>query len=132
MANVLIVEDDPDTLEISTEVLEAAGHQVRKGANGEEGLDSLSVGPHPDCLLLDVDMPVLSGPGMAHRMLMHDAGQENIPILLVSGREDLAELARRMGTPYFLSKGSHEYGKMLLEILDRALRERRAPSPAAV
>jgi hypothetical protein len=32
-------------------------------------------------------MPVLSGPEMAHRMLLHDAGEEKIPILLVSGRE---------------------------------------------
>jgi len=47
--------------------------------------------------VLDVDMPVLGGPGMAHKMLLHDAGEQNIPILLMSAREDLAQVAGRMG-----------------------------------
>jgi hypothetical protein len=29
---------------------------------------------------------------MAHKMLLHDAGEERIPILLMSGREDLPRL----------------------------------------
>jgi CheY-like chemotaxis protein len=41
MANVLIVDDDSDTVEVSTELLESAGHRVRSGYNGEEGLKSL-------------------------------------------------------------------------------------------
>ncbi|HEX7604813.1 MAG TPA: response regulator [Polyangiaceae bacterium] len=129
MANVLIVDDDADILDASVELLESAGHRVRQGTNGAEGLESLDSGPHPDCILMDVDMPVMTGPGMAHHMLLHDAGQEKIPILLVSARDDLEELARRMGTPYFLSKTAPEYGKDLLRILDTALRERRVPSP---
>ncbi|HEX7601405.1 MAG TPA: response regulator [Polyangiaceae bacterium] len=128
MANVLIVDDDADTMQLSTEILEAAGHQIRKGSNGEEGLKSLDGAPLPDCVLLDVEMPVLSGPGMVHRMLLHDAGEEDIPILLVSGRQDLPRIAERMGTPYFLSKATEDYGKALLTVLERALRERKAPS----
>lgn len=130
MANVLIVDDDSDTVEASTHLLEASGHRVQTGYNGEEGLKSLGEGKLPDCVLLDVDMPVLSGPGMAHRMLLHDAGEENIPIVLLSARADLAEIAARVGTPYFLTKASTDYGDRLLELLDRALRERVAPAPA--
>jgi FixJ family two-component response regulator len=130
MANVLIVDDDFDMVAASKELLESAGHQIRVGHSGREGLSSLSGAPLPDCLLLDVDMPVLNGPGMAHEMLLHDAGEENIPILLVSGREDLPALAARMGTPYFLRKASADYGEVLLRILDRALSERHAPSSA--
>jgi hypothetical protein len=63
-------------------------------------------------------------------MLLHDAGEEKIPILLVSGRENLPEVAGRMGTPYFLMKASPDYGEVLLKILARALRERRAPATA--
>jgi FixJ family two-component response regulator len=80
--------------------------------------------------LLDVDMPVLSGPGMAHQMLLHDAGEEGIPILLVSGRGDLSKVAEQMGTPYFLAKATPGYGQALFRILDQALRERRAPTSA--
>jgi CheY-like chemotaxis protein len=130
MSNVLIVDDSRDAVEVTTELLESAGHRVQKGYNGEEGLKSLGAGPLPDCVLLDVDMPVLSGPGMAHQMLLHDAGEERIPILLVSGRGDLSEVAARMKTPYFLRKATDDYGKVLLAILDRALRERRPPAAA--
>jgi CheY-like chemotaxis protein len=130
MANVLIVDDDSDTVEVSTELLEASGHRVQSGYNGEEGLKSLGEGKLPDCVLLDVDMPVLNGPGMAHQMLLHDAGEEKIPILLVSARSDLSEIARLIGTPYFLAKASTDYGDNLIGLLERALRERLAPAPA--
>jgi CheY-like chemotaxis protein len=130
MANVLIVDDDFDIVDISRELLESAGHRVRIAHTGEEGLASLSTAPLPDCVLLDVEMPVLDGPGMAHKMLRHDAGEETIPILLVSGRDDLSAVAARMGTPYFLKKASADYGEVLLRILSRALSERRAPASA--
>jgi CheY-like chemotaxis protein len=127
MANVLIVDDDSDLVEISTELLALSGHRVQTGYNGEEGLKSLGKGKLPDCVLLDVDMPVLNGPEMAHQMLLHDAGEEKIPIVLVSARADLPEVARRVGTRYFLAKASADYGVNLLGTLDRALRERLAP-----
>lgn len=130
MANILIVDDDLSTVEISTEMLESSGHRVRTGRNGHEGLASLGVGELPDCVLLDVDMPGLNGPGMVRQMLLHDAGQETIPVVLVSARRDLADVARRVGTPYFLAKASVSYSDNLLTLLDRALRERRAPRPA--
>ena len=130
MANVLIVDDHVDTVELETDLLESAGHRVQTGFNGAEGLKSLAKGRLPDCIVLDVDMPVLSGPAMAHEMLLHDAGGEKIPIVLVSGRDDLAAVAGRMGTPYFLTKGTPGYATSLLEILGRALGERRPPAAA--
>jgi CheY-like chemotaxis protein len=130
MANVLIVDDDSDTVEVSAQLLESCGHRVQTGYNGEEGLKSLGRGRLPDCVLLDVDMPVMNGPAMAHRMLLHDAGEEKIPIVLVSARDDLAEIATRMGTPYFLRKATADYGDVLLKVLDRALLERRPPASA--
>lgn len=129
MANVLIVDDDVEMADASRDLLESAGHSVRIGHNGEEGLASLSSDP-PDCVLLDLDMPVLDGPGMAHRMRLHDAGEERIPILLVSGRDDLRAVAARIGTPYFIAKARADYGERLLMMLDRALSERCAPTCA--
>jgi CheY-like chemotaxis protein len=130
MATILIVDDDLDTVEVTSDLLRSSGHQVKTGYNGQEGLKSLDAGQLPDCVLLDVDMPVLSGPGMVHQMLLHDAGEEKIPIVLVSSRADLTEVAARVGTPYFLAKASTDYSDNLLELLERALRERLAPDPS--
>ena len=128
MANLLLVDDDGDLIETLAEVLRDSGHDVRTACDGEDGLRALHDAPLPDVIVLDVDMPVLSGPGMAHAMLLHDAGQERIPVMLVSGSPDLEQVAERMGTPYFLAKGGQV--KEFLDTLGRAVRERVAPSSA--
>jgi FixJ family two-component response regulator len=130
MANLLIVDDDLEMADASRQLLESVGHRIRVGHNGEEGLASLSTAPLPECLLLDLDMPVLDGQGMARQMRLRDGGQENIPIVLVSGRSDLPAVAARMGTPYFVKKACADYGAALLEMLARALLERRPPTSA--
>ncbi len=130
MANVLIVDDDVDTADACRELLEFAGHHIRIVHNGEEGLASLSADTLPDCVLLDLDMPVLNGEGMARQMLLRGAGAEAIPILLVSGRSDLPAVAAQIGTPYFIAKASTDYCDVVLNILDRALVERRGPAAA--
>ena len=128
MSNLLLVDDDGDLIETLAEVLRRVGHDVRTASDGVQGLHALHDAPLPDVVVLDVDMPVLNGPGMAHEMLLHDAGQEHIPVMLVSGSPDLAQIAGRMGTPYFLTKGANL--KEFLDVLGRAVRERLAPSSA--
>jgi DNA-binding NtrC family response regulator len=128
MAHLLLVDDDDDIVDIFAQFLRSEGHEVRSASTGEEGLKALRAAPLPDLLVLDVDMPVLGGPGMAHKMLLHDAGEERIPILLMSGREELPQIAARMGTRYFLRKPADS--GQFLEVLDRALRERGAPASA--
>jgi len=128
LAKLLIVDDDFDIVELMTEVLESAGHVVHSGRTGEEGLKVLRASPLPDAILLDVDMPVLGGPAMAHKMLLHDAGEENVPIILCSARSDLPSLASEMGTPYALTKPFEL--SALLTVLQRAIRERVAPASA--
>ena len=128
MAHLLLVDDDDDIVEAIGELLRGEGHEVHSASTGEEGLVVLRASPLPDALVLDVDMPVLGGPGMAHKMLLHDAGEERIPIILMSAREDLPEIARKMGTHYVLKKPATLKG--FLTLLDRALLERDAPSSA--
>jgi CheY-like chemotaxis protein len=103
-------------------------HEVHSASTGEEGLVVLRASPLPDALVLDVDMPVLGGPGMAHKMLLHDAGEENVPIILMSARQDLPQIAREMGTSYVPKKPTTI--DVFLTLLDRTLQERRGPSSA--
>jgi DNA-binding NtrC family response regulator len=128
MANLLLVDDDSDIVEALGDLLREQGHEVHSASTGEEGLLVLRGAVLPDVLMLDVDMPVLGGPGMAHKMLLHDAGEERIPIILMSARDDLSRIAKEMGTPYVLSKPTTI--EAILALLERSLRERRAPTSA--
>jgi DNA-binding response OmpR family regulator len=128
MANLLIVDDDFEILDGLNDALKTEGHAVHTARTGEEGLAVLRSATLPDAILLDVDMPVLSGPGMAHEMFLHDAGEEKIPIVLFSARSDLPAIALKMGTPYSIAKPFKL--DMLLALLERAIRERAAPASA--
>jgi CheY-like chemotaxis protein len=123
----MVVDDDDDLAEIVGMLIEACGHSVRRARDGCEGLRILRE-RLPDVVVLDVEMPNLDGPGMAYEMLVHDAGEEHVPIVLVSGAIELERIAARVGTPYALAKPSS--GDALIAAVERALRERRSPSPA--
>jgi CheY-like chemotaxis protein len=59
-ATVLVIDDDPDTVETMREILEEEGHTVISARNGREGL-ALALAYVPDLVLLDLDMPVMNG-----------------------------------------------------------------------
>lgn len=128
MTNVLIVDDDFDIVDSLSELLTTKGYGVHTAHSGEEGLEVLRSAALPDAILLDVDMPMLGGLGMAHKMMLHDAGEEKIPIVLFSARTDLPELAAEMGTPYSISKPFDMTA--LLTLLGSAIRERIPPASA--
>ena len=63
MADVLVVDDDPDLLELLVFTLEDEGHVVRVANDGDEALHAMSQHA-PDCLVLDIMMPGLDGFGV--------------------------------------------------------------------
>jgi DNA-binding NtrC family response regulator len=126
VADLLVVDDDPDLAESLAALLEEEGHEVRTARNGQEGLELVAQRP-PDLVLLDVEMPVLSGPEMSYRMFIHDVGQEEIPLVLLSGVTNLLEVAQTVGTPYFLPKPCAF--EAIVSLVARGLLERRAPVP---
>jgi DNA-binding response OmpR family regulator len=125
-ADLVVVEDDEDLASLVEMFLIDRGHTVRTARNGEQGLALLN--EHlPDVVIMDVEMPILTGPEMATRMFATNLGQENVPIVIVSGSEGLAAIAARVGTPYYLMKpfspGAY------LDLVERALQERALPRP---
>ena len=125
--NIIIVDDDLDIPHILAEILASLGHRVRVAHDGREGLEMLHE-ELPDALILDVEMPKLTGPEMVYRMIVEDLGMQNIPVVLVSGIVGLTDIARRVGTPYFMEKPFDL--DRLLAILQNALAEKRPPVPA--
>jgi len=126
VANVLIVDDDDDIRSLVSMLVETVGHCVRQATNGREGVEAVAA-QRPDLVLLDVEMPVLTGPEMAYEMFIRNCGSEKIPIILTSGVVGLDEVAEMVGTRYFLAKPYDP--KALLKLVDRTLHERIPPRP---
>lgn len=126
MADLLIVDDDTDTADLLSELLRFDGHATRVANSGMQGLDLLH-DRRPDLVVLDVEMPTLSGPEMALQMFLRDRGLENIPIILCSGVLDLDSVAEEVGTRYFLPKPYDPV--VLMHLIQQVLTERAAPHP---
>jgi CheY-like chemotaxis protein len=58
---VLVVDDDPDLLDVTSFVIENEGMAVETARNGEEALALLRTGRLPELVLLDLMMPVMNG-----------------------------------------------------------------------
>ena len=126
MAAVLIIDDDIDSADALAEIMRAEGHDVRVGFNGQDGL-RLARERIPQVALLDVEMPILDGPGMAYQMFLHDMGLEKVPVVLLSGVTHLQDVAAEVGTPYFLGK-PYRFERVVA-LVGRALSERVSPKP---
>jgi PAS domain S-box-containing protein len=59
--SILTVDDEPDTLELYQAMLTQMGHHVSVAATGYEALRILEQYPLPDLVLMDIQMPVMSG-----------------------------------------------------------------------
>jgi Lrp/AsnC family transcriptional regulator for asnA, asnC and gidA len=80
---ILIVDDDPDFVEIGRLVLEQGGYRVISAANGEQGLAAVRR-DRPALVILDVMMSgILDGLNTSMRMKA-DQGLKTTPILMVS------------------------------------------------
>jgi len=83
MANVLVVDDDPDFVEVVRTILTKSGHTVMTAGNGQQALKQVQAS-RPDVILLDVMMSyVIEGLTVA-RQLRSEAHTQHIPILVVS------------------------------------------------
>lgn len=83
MTTILVVDDDPDFVEITRMILEANGYQVISAANGRQALAQMRQN-RPDLVLLDVMMShVLDGLDVTKEM-QADVELRSIPILMVS------------------------------------------------
>ena len=83
MARVLVVDDDPDFVEITRLILKAEGYQVDTAPNGDMALRLMRSSP-PDVVILDVMMAgVLDGVHVAREMSEDDVLQR-VPVIMVS------------------------------------------------
>ena len=93
MAHTIVVaDDDPDILSIVSMSLETQGWDVHKATNGREAVD-LAKEFHPDLILMDMMMPVMSGYEAVVELKGDDATRQ-IPIVGLSAKAMATDMER--------------------------------------
>jgi two-component system response regulator len=113
---ILLVEDDPDHLELTQDALQEVGtvNRIEVVRDGEAALDYLfrksrysnpELSPRPDLILLDVKLPKLNGFDVLTK-IKSDEDLRRIPVILLTctgNREDIDKGAR-LGTNDYIVK----------------------------
>ncbi|HSM92211.1 MAG TPA: response regulator [Anaeromyxobacteraceae bacterium] len=115
MALVLVVDDSKTARAYCRAILSAAGHEVMEASDAEHALDRMADQP-PDCIVLDLFMPGLSGIEM---MEVLGGRAEMTPIVVVTASMEEADRARclKLGARAFVQK------PVSFEELTRAVQE---------
>jgi two-component system cell cycle response regulator DivK len=82
MAKVLVVEDNPANMKLTTMLLHTAGHDVLSALDAETAL-RLAHEQSPDLILMDIQLPDMDGLA-ATALLKHDPATASIPIIALS------------------------------------------------
>ena len=83
MAKVLVVDDDPDFIKVTTKVLEKAGYEVVSAANGAKALKSMRQDT-PDVVLLDIMMSYILDGLDVSREMAEDPVLQDVPVIMVT------------------------------------------------
>jgi len=90
---ILVVDDEPDTIEYVTAIIEDMGdYQVLSASNGEEAVEKAEA-ELPDLIILDVMMPKKDGYA-AFTELQEEESTKNIPVIMLSSLAALGEYLR--------------------------------------
>jgi len=115
--NILVVDDEPDLLELIDTNLTAAGFNVVSAASGREAL-RLARELRPQLILLDVMLPELDGLEVC-KLLRHDPATRSIPIVMLTARA--AEIDRVLG----LELGADDYITKPFSVRELVLRVKK-------
>jgi CheY-like chemotaxis protein len=83
MAKVLVVDDDPDFVKVTTKVLETGGYEVVSAGNGAQALKSMRQ-ELPDVVLLDIMMSYILDGLDVSREMAEDPALKDLPVIMVT------------------------------------------------
>lgn len=101
---ILLIEDNKDMRENTSEILELAHYKVLTAKNGKEGVE-LAQKSNPDLIICDIMMPVLDGYGVLHMLSKNDA-TASIPFIFLTAKAERSDLRKgmEMGADDYLTK----------------------------
>ncbi|MDD5496772.1 MAG: response regulator [Candidatus Omnitrophica bacterium] len=99
---ILIVDDEPDFLEVMSLRLKANDFEVTTATNGDEALKKIKE-DRPDAVLLDILMPGIDGLEVLRRIRKLD---DKLPVYIITAfsTEERFRLANRFGASGFIMK----------------------------
>jgi two-component system alkaline phosphatase synthesis response regulator PhoP len=101
---VLVVDDEPDILEIIQYNLQSEGYEVSTAADGEEGLQKARLFK-PDLIILDVMMPRKNGMEVCRTLRAQEAYRDTLIIFLTALNDELSHVkGLENGADDFISK----------------------------
>ena len=127
---ILLVDDEPDVIEIIKFNLDQEGYQVKTATNGSEAVKKAKK-TFPHLIIMDVMMPELNGLQLC-RIVRSDATMKNIPIIFLTARGETEDRIKglEIGADDYLSKPFHS--KELLLRIDKILNRGKSEEPSKV
>lgn len=127
MSTVLIVDDDPETLNVLSLYFSLIGWDVLQAVNGEEALETVR-SEHVDAMVLDWMMPGVSGIEVA-RTIREDSDLHLMPIVMLTARAAERDLwtGLRHGADAYLPKPVDM--DVLANEVERVMSQIREPEP---
>jgi two-component system cell cycle response regulator DivK len=117
--HILIVDDYPDALDVWAIFLRSSGYRVSTAADGASAIE-LAERLLPDLIVLDLELPHISGYDVAKRLRSNPETQ-SIPLIAATGYSHLRQLdrAREAGFDQIVIKPCDP--DMLIEEIERLL-----------
>lgn len=102
--NILLIEDNPETAALISEVLEDEGFKVTIAENGFSALNAL--GTKPDIVLCDIDLPDVTGLQILSSIRTRNLLSHSVPFLFVTAyaQRDYQMQARQLGCDDYITK----------------------------
>lgn len=91
-AKILLVDDEPDILEILEYNLRKEGYEVATAGNGEAGLKRAAEF-EPDLIILDIMMPIMDGVEVCRQLRARKEFDKTIITFLTAREEDYSQIA---------------------------------------
>ena len=126
---VLVADDNPVNLAVARALLEAAGLVIETAADGAEALERLRR-ERFDLVLMDVQMPVMSGIEAVRRIRAGDAGPADVPVIALTADGDPQSDTRLRGAGFDALQTKPIQPALLLAAISDALEARRAVEEA--
>ncbi len=126
---ILVAEDNPVNQRVIRGLLEHAGHEAFLAHDGEEALAMLESGDHAyNLAIIDMHMPLLSGPEVVQRWRFMEQGHLPIIMLTADARAEAQTACEAAGADTFLTKPINS--RELVEMIAR-LANQPSQAPAA-